>query len=502
MVLKGQAVVVCGGGIAGLTAAHELAAAGARVTLLEASPALGGFAAGAQDRGVPTEHSWRGWGPFYANAFDIMRRTEGALGAPSAYAELTRPIAFAAPPSERLRPQDTLRGGWLLLRALLRRRSSGRNARTALWPRLTPSGRRFLMGALGPWIGLDPYHAPLGEVAWFAALQASGKHAFARWRVLGGPIQEAWIDPWTRQLERAGVQVRRSCRVRRLRVSGGRVRGVVVAEGELRADAVVLAVDPFAALRLARASGLADCWPELPELVAQPQVQISFRLGWRQAFRLGADALSLPESPFNLTLYSQTELWRPAWRAAAVPPGVGTLWSVTACACGEASPGQLYGLPAERLTKAQFLEECLAQLRASATLRALVRGANGRDLEAFDLVFAEPWHEWRFPEEPGGLVTTDRPKWVTDSRLAGVPRPRTRVPGVANLVCAGAHTATSVSIYSMEGAAESGKAAAAALGARPFLHRHSPAWLRVARGVPFLLGALLLLLLVVGPLAR
>src|SRR3954452_7309906 len=51
----GRHVVVVGGGISGLAAAHRLAGAGARVTLLEASSRLGGKLHADEIAGVPVD---------------------------------------------------------------------------------------------------------------------------------------------------------------------------------------------------------------------------------------------------------------------------------------------------------------------------------------------------------------------------------------------------------------------------------------------------------------
>ncbi len=66
-------VAIFGGGISGLTVAHSLLKAGARVTLYEADSRLGGHAKSGWAGGAPSEVSWRGYGPFYANTFEVMR---------------------------------------------------------------------------------------------------------------------------------------------------------------------------------------------------------------------------------------------------------------------------------------------------------------------------------------------------------------------------------------------------------------------------------------------
>ena len=72
-----KTVAVYGAGIAGLTAAHEFAQRGWQVSVYEANHDAGGFfrsARKAGDRNMPSEYSWHGMGPWYHNAFDLMRQ--------------------------------------------------------------------------------------------------------------------------------------------------------------------------------------------------------------------------------------------------------------------------------------------------------------------------------------------------------------------------------------------------------------------------------------------
>ena len=58
-----------------MTLAHELVERGFKVTIYEKDTIPGGMARTFRyPNGVPTEHSWRGYGPFYKNTFNIMKR--------------------------------------------------------------------------------------------------------------------------------------------------------------------------------------------------------------------------------------------------------------------------------------------------------------------------------------------------------------------------------------------------------------------------------------------
>ena len=78
----GDSVAILGGGVAGLSAAHELAERGFEVTVYEARPDLGGKArsmpvpgSGTGGRAdLPAEHGFRFFPGFYRHLPDTMRR--------------------------------------------------------------------------------------------------------------------------------------------------------------------------------------------------------------------------------------------------------------------------------------------------------------------------------------------------------------------------------------------------------------------------------------------
>lgn len=89
-------VAVFGAGVAGLTAAHELARLGHEVVVYEVNEAVGGFFRSARreaDKGMPSEFSWHGFGPWYHNLFDLLRQIPYEGG--TVYDRcLSRPVNF------------------------------------------------------------------------------------------------------------------------------------------------------------------------------------------------------------------------------------------------------------------------------------------------------------------------------------------------------------------------------------------------------------------------
>ena len=68
-------IIIFGAGISGLTVAHELIEKGFDIEVYEKNSIAGGMARSVRNKdNIPTEHSWRGYGPFYYNTFEIMKR--------------------------------------------------------------------------------------------------------------------------------------------------------------------------------------------------------------------------------------------------------------------------------------------------------------------------------------------------------------------------------------------------------------------------------------------
>jgi cytochrome b involved in lipid metabolism len=68
-------IIIFGAGLSGLTIAHELVEKGFNVEIYEKDSINGGMTRSFRDNNdVPTEHSWRGYGPFYKNLYDILNR--------------------------------------------------------------------------------------------------------------------------------------------------------------------------------------------------------------------------------------------------------------------------------------------------------------------------------------------------------------------------------------------------------------------------------------------
>ena len=93
-----KTVFIFGGGISGLTVAHELINKNYIVHLFEKDTIIGGMAKTRREQdSIPSEHSWRGFGPHYKNLFNVMKQIPidtGKVSGKTVYNNLSEAIHF------------------------------------------------------------------------------------------------------------------------------------------------------------------------------------------------------------------------------------------------------------------------------------------------------------------------------------------------------------------------------------------------------------------------
>ncbi len=518
-----KSVAVFGAGIAGLASAHEFARLDYQVSVYEANREAGGFFRSArmpENGNMPSEYSWHGFGPWYHNAFDVMKQIPFDETGSLYEKAFSRPIDFGIAPDEgktqfndsrplpvsrmlRLRGLDSLRWGWLTAKTWTsNRRTLERyarlNAAERYRPVLSDLGWRTWKATFGPWIGSDWTNVSLHTMGEFfrKLLVSRPPHDHGAdsegppwrhgqgdgWLLLRGPSSEYWFEKWVYHLEKRGVRFFWEQPLHKLHFDGEKISRAQLSSGEdVRADVYVMATNPFSA---------ADILKRTPELARKdqlclfeplvqdgPHTQVSLRIAFAEKIRWPRPRVAaiVADSEYNLTLFAEEQAWGPE---VDLGDGVSSLWTVTACV--GTVPGRIHGVPVVNCTKEQFVEEVMAQLFSCGGIEALVMEANGgRGLKSFPILRIEVWHEWKF--SPDG-IRTYQPKWVTTGNTQSY-RPTQATP-VPNLALAGAHTKTAADVWSIEGAVESGRRAAQAFepGVKVF-PQYRPWYLRATGAV-------------------
>jgi len=356
-------VIVLGGGVAGMSAAHELAERDFEVVVYETRAIPGGKArslpfpgsgtAGRPD--LPAEHGFRFFPGFYRHLPDTMGRipfggeSDGVLGnlvgtsrvqmALEGRAEIVTPAHFPSTPDDLgvafgsllahaatlgIPPQDQayfVNRLLVLLTSCEQRRFaeyehqswwefSGAKTRSAAYGKFLADGlTRTLVAAKA-----HEMSARTGGAILLQLLFDLARPGHQVDRVLNGPTNDVWIDPWLAHLRSLGVDYRSEHQVQAIHTSDARVTGVsIVAQGRPfvdTADFYVAAV-PVEVMRLLAGDEIKQAEPRLAGLHL-------LRTRWMNGIMFYLDRDVSPvhghslyiDSPWALTSISQAQFWK------------------------------------------------------------------------------------------------------------------------------------------------------------------------------------------------
>ncbi|WP_282791842.1 FAD-dependent oxidoreductase [Streptomyces sp. CC224B] len=509
---SGRTVAVLGGGVAGLTAAHELAERGFAVTVYERR-ALGGKARsfGVPDSGkgsrapLPGEHGFRFIPGIYHNLPDTMRRIpfpgnrngvwdnlvappEMSFARSGGREDIRMPIPGRDGDPADLTLDDIARAltafldtafsipahevAYFVNRALVfltscdERREDQWEAKP-WWDfvraeRMSYDYRRIL--AIGVTRNIVATKAEvastrtvgtLGEAFVFNALGrgADGPPD----RILNAPTNEAWIDPWVEHLRSLGVDFRVGWTVREVAYGGGRVTKAVIedpqgARQDVTADHYVQAM-PVEHARRTWGAALRAADPQLArcdKLRTDWMTGIQFYLTERPDIVEGH--FNCVDSAWSLTGIAQAAHWK--GRDFPADYGDGTVLDCLSVDISEwDQPGILYGKTAKKCTREEVAREVWAQLKAHLNDTGKQVLSDGK------------LHSWYLDPGVDGIggpnPTNDDELLIHPvGTLHNRPSAATKVP---NLFLAGDYVAVDIDLATMEGANAAARQAVNAL---------------------------------------
>lgn len=396
-------VAILGGGVGGLSAAHELAERNVSVTVYEAGERMGGkarsFSGPASPSGVdlPAEHGFRFFPGFYQHVTDTMSRIPfRGRSVIDNLVETTEVLQASADQqwSMSTNVPSTVQGFRTATANLFGGPEVPRDEKAYFLNRvgqlLTCSDERLAeeLDEVSWWDFIDAEHMSrkykknlaFGLSQSFVALRPKRASTRTMGRiylqllqgmfdeskesdlVLNGPTSEVWIDPWRSYLESLGVDLRPNATVTAIESDGDRVTGVRIDEGHT--ERTVTADYYVVGLPLGVLESLLT--PELE--AAAPSVGGVVRLdeAWMNGIQFYLeDNVDLVhghgiyyDSPWAITTISQRQFWD-EYDFGEHEDVEGIL---SVCISNWNDPGIVYGKPARECTRNEIKTEVISQL--------------------------------------------------------------------------------------------------------------------------------------------
>jgi uncharacterized protein with NAD-binding domain and iron-sulfur cluster len=505
---RGRTVAIFGGGIAGLTAAHELAVRGFDVTVYERrawggkarSTDMPGSASGSR-KPLPGEHGFRVWFGFYQNTVDTFRRIPYGANPHGVFDNLITGdvISFARDNGRRNLP--VLVGGShpaarspsevldLLIGLLLqtdlppnavaffaqrmamflsscdaRRLGEWDNTR---WSEFAGANlfsedyRKIIITFLSEFVQASKAETTSANfsakvVEWFVYNLIGRNSNGPLIRSMNRPTNEAFIDPWLAELRRLGVRLHNHCELTGFDLRNGRITAAKVRTRDrlatIHADWYLCALPVERARRL---------WT--PEIVAaDPQLQAMTKLdtAWMNGMKfylrkktpmVKSGGVLCIDSPWLLAALTQAQFW-PVDFASTYGDGR-THDCISIDICRWTQPGILYGRPASECSADEIAAEVWEQIKRH------VNKPNQRPVLTDDLIVT-----WDIDEgmlRQGGRLISDDPLILPSAgQRPDRPDVTTAIP---NLFLAGDYLKSSWEVANMETASYNARRAINAL---------------------------------------
>jgi uncharacterized protein with NAD-binding domain and iron-sulfur cluster len=509
-------VIVIGGGIGGLTAAHELAERGFDVHVYEARADWGGKArsqpvAGTGTDGrrdLPGEHGFRFYPRFYRHVVDTMSRIACPSG--GSVADQLRPTPEAAmATAERgtiarirrqggLRPADVIESLDTLFRdmgfdgpdlglfcmqiyrffASSDERRIGEYERISWWdflggPGYSASCQRQLKEIPRMLVAMDSTrgNACTNGVISMQLFLDLAMNSDSTDRTMGGPTTQMWIDPWMDLLRSRGVTLHAGDACVALEVENGRVARARFASGTAAGavdDQFVLCV-PLEAARELMNDELSALDPQCARLRG---VDLDAMLSWMVGIQfflyedlpIAKGHLMFPDSPWALTAISQPQFWRDTIGPFSRNFGAGDVSGLLSVDISEWNkPGTFVQKKAVDCTKDEIKEEVWQQLKAGLN-------GPGRDEQILTDRLLHSWHLDADVDYSTGSPPVNRSRLLIHPPGSWASRPEA-ASAVPNLTFASDYVRTHTDMASMEAASEAGRRATNVILER----EHSPA---------------------------
>lgn len=505
-------VVIIGGGISGLTTAHELSSTSQfDITLIEKNNDVGGLARSSEEyqKECPSEYSWRVFGEYYFNAFDILKRIP-LSGNPTmtTFDNLVTFTPSSEVPETNCKAvnnfhmdvtKTTFYDKYIVINELLKtfmvslERSRMYFGNLSWYEELhknglSQQGYDQYVRPLGPYLGYENEKVSIHDVS--IPVQVMIKCLLGnnceQYRITAMPINLAWFNHWREYLSNTNnVKILTGTEAIGLNYNkeDNKIQSVKLNNGNtINADYVVsaMSVESAASLisgnyELTNADGALLSLEPLAKYGRQLQLSAQIYFDKQVYLSKRVDYMYLKKSPWAIMILPEGSAWSRFSVPDFCPHGIRDIWSLGLCETHK--PGRYTNKSFVDCSKEEIQYELWSEIINTPGLPESLcseDGGNLRDVKIIDFKIWKGFYHWE--DEHGNHTDVVEPKWA-NNKYTQQYRPGT-LTKISNLFLAGAYSNTSISTHGMEGAVESGKKAAkhvletANISSNIFLHIH------------------------------
>lgn len=464
---------IFGGGIGGLTTAHQLALSpnnNYEIHIYEKKNEIGGLARSGRDYdGCATEYCWRVYFNFYNNIFKIMSqipllndRNKNVLDNLTVYRHynvVDKPLSLR----DRLVAIYNIFYGFTSCDQRLNKLDE-----IAWWDALGITSDSNLFREIGGWLGMDRYNGSYKSVIKVGMemqiLEGYLNNNYKDW-ITNKPTSEAWFDHWKQHLINNNVHFHMNTELVDVVISNNKIQSTTVRNNNKLAIVPGDGANIFS-LPIEVLDKIITQTPELQHgrLLNVKQlkdtclhIQLSFQLYFDRPISLGKNnAFLVVDAPWDIIVLSYDVVYQDTQLCKNIPRANGC-WSVAATTAY--IPGILYNKPMTECTYDEIINELWAQLTNSKQLKQFIEKNNDFGLTKDIVVKWSPL--WPSYSDKNGRLTTTEPKF-TNNKGSWKLRPSFKTD-ISNLFIATGYIQETIDIFSMEAACIAGKRVANAI---------------------------------------
>jgi len=451
-------IIIIGGGIGGLTVAHQLSKYNFDIELYEMKNKIGGMARSSRDNdGCATEYCWRVFFGFYDNLFKVLNEIKlinNPNKTPLDNMTIYKHLNFV---DKKLTLYDYIKTYYIILYGLTSCDERLKQLdNLSWWEALKTTSDTSLFREIGEWLGMDRYNGSYNSVIKVGMeMQIIKSYLDKNYKdyITTLPTSEAIFDHWYEHLIKNNVKINLNHTLNNVFIKNNNIDYVVINGNKIKGDYYIFSIPVEQLNNIINKNNdlLKGDLININKLTNTClHMQVSFQLYFNKSISIGKDknAFLLVDSPWDLIIlmydkiYLETELCKNL-------PNVKGGWSVAVCTAYK--NGLLFKKPFYECTYDEIKEEIWYQLINSKELTETIKNNNNFSLNKDLIVKWSPmWNSFYYDNQ----IKTLEPKFTNNKGSLNL-RPSFKSP-FNNMYISTAYIKETIDIFSMEAACIAG----------------------------------------------